>query len=125
MPAPTIMSSPRKVETRTSLSGWAMVVNELFAVTVDPSSPFAVTVTVYFVPYSSCSAGTQELPSGRGSPSTTLPSALFSSTVAPVALFVVYVISVAVGTSDASLAGPVTAAVASVPLPCGFPSPPG
>jgi hypothetical protein len=46
MPVPISVSSDMKLVTRTSLVGWAIVVNVLLAVTALPSSPVAVTVAV-------------------------------------------------------------------------------
>ena len=50
MPTPTTAPSPRKLLTRTCLSGLAMVVKVAVAVAALPSSPVAVTVAVYVVP---------------------------------------------------------------------------
>src|SRR3954463_13144638 len=70
---PTTWPSPRKLDTRTSFDGLAIVVKVL--VVVPPLSPLGVplTVTVYVLPQSSALAGRNVLSSLSRVPPTFLP----------------------------------------------------
>lgn len=87
-----------------------------------PSSPVAVTVAVYFFPYSSAPSGSQLAPSAASFPSTALPASSVSATVVSFASLAVKTMPVEAGTSVASAFGSVIVALAfgaaCSPPPC-------
>jgi hypothetical protein len=111
MPTPTVWRSPRKLETRTSLSGFAIVVNEVVIVPTLPSVAVPLTVTVYFSPHWKALAGCQVLSSLSSVPSTSSPSASLTTTEVFSGSSDVYFTSVVATTSVASGSGWTTATV--------------
>src|SRR4051794_12753600 len=81
MPTPTVIPSPRKLDTRTSLDGIFITVKELSAVPTLPSVAGPFTVIVYFSPQLKALAGVQVPALVSTLPPTSLPSASFTATV--------------------------------------------
>ncbi len=111
MATPTVWLSPRKLDTRTSFDGRAIVVKLLVAVPPLPSFAVPLTVTVYVLPYARAPAGRNVVPWRSSVPSTSLPDESLTSTVVFAGSSVEYLISVEATTSLAPAAGCVTATV--------------
>jgi hypothetical protein len=108
---PTVWPSPRKLVTRTSLSGFFITVNALVVVPTLPSLAGPLTVTVYLVPQDSALAGFQTRAVLSRLPSTSSPSAFFTETLVPDGSSLLSLTSVSASTPVASACGEVTATV--------------